>query len=109
MNLLIVEDNLYFQEKVKSVLMRLCPKSSIITVDHLKDIENDHSSFDVCFMDIELPDGDGIEFLKNIQIDFRLLSILLRMKIGYMKHSEKIYMDLFQNQVKIVNRRYGIF
>lgn len=109
MNLLIVEDNLYFQEKVKSVLMRLCPRSSIIAIDHLEDIENDHSSFDVCFMDIELPDGDGIEFLKNIQIDFLLSSILLPMKIGYMKRSEKMYMDLFQNQVKILNRRYWIF
>lgn len=109
MNLLIVEDNLYFQEKVKSVLMRLCPRSSIIAIDHLEDIENDHSSFDVCFMDIELPDGDGIEFLKNIQIDFLLSSIFTSHEDRVYEAFGKMYMDLFQNQVKILNRRYWIF
>lgn len=84
MNLLIVEDNLYFQEKVKSVLMRHCPKSSIITVDHLKDIENDHSSFDVCFMDIELPDGDGIEFLKKYPNRFPAV-------VYFTSHEDRVY------------------
>lgn len=84
MNLLIVEDNLYFQKKVKNVLMRFYPKSSITSVDHLKDVENDRSSFDICFMDIELPDGDGVEFLNKYPNRFPAV-------VYFTSHEDRVY------------------
>lgn len=84
MNLLIVEDNLYFQKKVKNVLMQSYPGSSITLVDRLGDIEKNHSSFDICFMDIELPDGDGIEFLKKYPNRFPAV-------VYFTSHEDRVY------------------
>lgn len=77
--LLIVEDNVRHAELMQDELEAELPGIAITLAGTVADARERlaHASFDLCLLDFQLPDGDGLEVLRGIRDDGREEAVVM--------------------------------
>lgn len=65
MKVLIVEDEKVFQETIEKNVRALLPGARLLFAKKLDEILEPEQPYDLCLMDIGLPDGDGLRFVQS--------------------------------------------
>ena len=86
---LIVDDEADICELIKITLMRMgiASQSALNLTDAKLLLDTEH--FDLCLTDMRLPDGNGIELVKHVQINFNDLPIAVITAHGNMESAVK--------------------
>lgn len=61
MNILILEDEIYFQNKIIDIVKENISNAEITVYSTISNCLDDTMHFDLGIIDISLPDGDGIK------------------------------------------------
>lgn len=91
MNIAIIDDEVYFQTKLRDLIIKEFPAFLIDCYSDVIDLLESNKKYDLLLLDIEMPNMDGIEFAKKYKNRYK--------KIFYVTaHSEKVY-DAFDYNI----------
>lgn len=80
MKILILEDELYFQQLIVKLAKETIKNFEYIAYSNLSDCLKDTNSYDLAILDIKLEDGDGIEYAKTHSDKFNQILFLTSME-----------------------------
>lgn len=91
MNIAIIDDELYFQTKLRDLIIKEFPAFLIDCYSDVIDLLESNKQYDLLLLDIEMPNMNGMEFAKTNKNLYK--------KIIYVtSHIEKIY-DAFDHNI----------